>query len=188
MLFSTPIFVFLFLPVSLVGFYLIAPRFGPRAFLGWLGACSIFFYANWRLEYLPVLLGSILVNFFVASQIQKRVAEPDIPLGGRRAAWWFLMAGLMFNLGLLGIFKYLGFFTEVVNQVAGTNFTVHNYLLPLAISFFTFQQITYLVDSRRGIVAGHGFLKYLVFVTFFPQLIAGPIVHHSEMMPQFASR
>ncbi|MFD0858674.1 MBOAT family O-acyltransferase [Roseovarius aquimarinus] len=175
MLFSSAQFVFAFLPGSLLGYFALARLAGARAALGWLVLCSFFFYGYWRLDYLPLLIGSILVNYAVASGIQ-----------ARRAPFGLLIFGIAANLGLLGYFKYFGFFVETLNTVAGTGMEVPRILLPLAISFFTFQQITYLVDSYRGQAARGSLLTYAVFVTFFPQLIAGPIVHHKEMMPQFA--
>ena len=99
-----------------------------------------------------------------------------------------MVLGIAFNLGLLGWFKYSAFFVDNINAVAGTSFSLGTIILPLAISFFTFQQIAYLIDVYRGLVVETGLLRYCLFVTFFPQLIAGPIVHHSEMLPQFARR
>ncbi|MCY4333678.1 MAG: hypothetical protein OXC60_03285 [Litoreibacter sp.] len=101
-----------------------------------------------------------------------------------RARLWTIF-GVVTNLGLLVYFKYSNFFLENLNQILGTEFATRSILLPLAIPFFTLQQITYLVDSYRGLAKRGPALNYLVFVTFFPQLIAGPIVHHKEMMPQF---
>jgi D-alanyl-lipoteichoic acid acyltransferase DltB (MBOAT superfamily) len=180
-LFSSPQFVFAFLPLSLLGYFAIARIAGARASLGWLTLCSLFFYGYWRLEYLPILIGSIGVNYAIAAGIQRRAST-----GARRAAFALLIAGITANLGVLGYFKYFGFFIETLNSLGATDLAAPNLLLPLAISFFTFQQITYLVDSYKGLAARGSLLNYTVFVTFFPQLIAGPIVHHKEMMPQFA--
>ena len=99
-----------------------------------------------------------------------------------------MVVGVTCNLALLGYFKYTNFFIENFNFVANSNVEPLNLILPLAISFFTFQQIAYLVDCYKGKVKEYDFLNYTVFVTFFPQLIAGPIVHHKEMMPQFANK
>jgi len=96
-----------------------------------------------------------------------------------------LIFGIAINLILLGYFKYANFFVNNLNAISGSNFHLENILLPLAISFFTFQQIAYLVDAYRGETNEYHFLHYALFVTFFPQLIAGPIVHHKEMLPQF---
>jgi len=99
-----------------------------------------------------------------------------------------LVFGIIVNLGLLGYYKYADFFIWNVNQIAGTKFPALELILPLAISFFTFQQIAYLVDSSKGLTKEYDFLSYCLFVSFFPQLIAGPIVHHGEMMPQFSRK
>ena len=182
MLFSSTVFVFAFLPVSLLGFFLVFRVLGRRAAMGWIALCSVFFYGYWRLDYLPLLLGSVAFNFFVSRRIQTLVSQAA---GPNPAAFAWTFFGVSANLGLLGYFKYFGFFVETVNDLTGQDFPTLSLVLPLAISFFTFQQITYLVDSYRGVAKTATALNYMVFVTFFPQLIAGPIVHHKEMMPQF---
>ncbi|MBI9081838.1 MAG: MBOAT family protein [Pseudodesulfovibrio sp.] len=143
-----------------------------------LACASFFFYGYWNVLYVPLLAGSILVNFGIARQLAASDRQKNF---GR--IW--LVFGVIFNIGLLCYFKYMDFLIESINYVSGSSIPVMHIVLPLAISFFTFQQIAYLVDSRRGIVKSSHFWDYLVFVTFFPQLIAGPIVHHVEMMPQF---
>jgi D-alanyl-lipoteichoic acid acyltransferase DltB (MBOAT superfamily) len=143
-----------------------------------LACASFFFYGYWNVMYVPLLVGSILVNFGVARQLAASDRQKNY---GR--TW--LVFGVIFNIGLLCYFKYMDFLIESINYVSGSSISVMHIVLPLAISFFTFQQIAYLVDSRRGVVSSSHFWDYLVFVTFFPQLIAGPIVHHVEMMPQF---
>lgn len=185
MLFSSAQFVFAFLPLALVGYFAIARVLGAKASLWWLVACSLFFYGYWKPEYLPLLIGSVAVNFLIALNIQARVARAGPAV---HSAFVLLIFGIALNLGLLGYFKYLAFFVTTFNSVAGRDVEVPNLLLPLAISFFTFQQITYLVDSYKGTATRGSALNYIVFVTFFPQLIAGPIVHHKEMMPQFMRR
>jgi len=175
-LFNSYIFIFLFLPVTLAGFFLIGKRQHHRVAIAWLVACSLFFYGWWNPAYLGLILVSILFNYAIG-----------VVLGGqgphRKAS---LVAGVVLNLGLLGYFKYANFFVDTVNEVTGTDFHLSVIVLPLAISFFTFQQIAYLVDAWRGETREYNFLHYCLFVTFFPQLIAGPIVHHREMLPQFA--
>ncbi len=180
MLFNSYAFVFAFLPLSLFGFYWLGRHWGLRAALGWLVGCSLFFYGWWNPAYLALLTGSIAANFFLGGAIARRE--------GRPAGKALLVAGIAANLGLIGYYKYAGFLVFNLNLVAGTGFDAGQILLPLAISFFTFQQITYLVDSYAGKVRETDWLRYVLFVTFFPQLIAGPIVHHAEMMPQFARR
>lgn len=181
MLFGSVAFVFAFLPITLIGFYVLATRSARTPAMLWLLACSVFFYGYWRLDYLPILLGSVLINYPIARLIQNSTPNSAIGRG-------YLILGLVFNLGLLGYFKYLDFAIETVNAISGSSWSTLGLMLPLAISFFTFQQVTYLVDSYRGKVTTGTLLNYAVFVTFFPQLIAGPIVHHKEMMPQFAGR
>lgn len=187
MLFSSVTFVGIFLPISLLGYYLLSHFMTAKARLLWLVACSLFFYSYWLIDYLPILIGSIAVNFIFSRLLQSATKETGNNLPAR-ASFAILIAGISLNLALLGYFKYYDFAIENFNQVAGTNLQQLNLLLPLAISFFTFQQIAYLVDSYKGIVQKNSILHYTLFVSFFPQLIAGPIVHHSEMMPQFMSR
>jgi alginate O-acetyltransferase complex protein AlgI len=185
LLFSSIPFVFIFLPLGLVGYFLCARFLAPSGKLVWLALCSVGFYAFWRADYLPILVGSIAVNFAIASAIQIQVEHNE---NRRKLAYFLLLLGIFFNLGLLGYFKYFDFFIETTNAIFGSQITTFNLILPLAISFFTFQQIAYLVDSYRGAAVRGSFLNYFVFVTFFPQLIAGPIVHHKEMMPQFVRK
>ncbi|WP_323007063.1 MBOAT family protein [Pseudorhodobacter sp.] len=185
MLFSSIPFVFVFLPISLIGFFAISTIAGPKARLWWLAACSLLFYGYWRIDYLPILVGSVAVNHVLARIVQSLIAQNTMR---KRRAFMALLAGITLNLVLLGYFKYTDFSIETFNAVTGFSVPTLNLVLPLAISFFTFQQITYLVDSYKGYIKRSDFLDYLVFVTFFPQLIAGPIVHHKEMMPQFQAR
>ena len=142
---------------------------------------SLFFYSWWNIIYLPLILGSVLFNYIIGVSLSKRSDHTQI----RKKQ--LLAFGIIFNIFLLGYFKYADFFIHNVNYISNTNFPTLGLVLPLAISFFTFQQITYLVDSYKKETKEHDFLNYAVFVTFFPQLIAGPIVHHKEMMPQFAN-
>jgi alginate O-acetyltransferase complex protein AlgI len=177
MLFNSYVFL-AFLVVTLAGYQLLSKR---HLAIGkaWLVAASLFFYGWWKLSYLALLLGSVCGNFLIAALIAGARREGR-PVG------MLLAVGVAANLGLIGYFKYAGFFLETANMLAGAGLPVPEIILPLAISFFTFQQIAYLVDASRGEVETGNFLDYLLFVTFFPQLIAGPIVHHKEMLPQFA--
>ena len=163
MLFNSYEFIFLFLPLTLFGFWLFS-RLGHAAVVTWLVACSLFFYALWNPAYLSLLVGSVLVNYFLGGLISERQSR------------LLLALGVAFNLGLIGYFKYLGLLTGTIFASASEPFGIGAVILPLAISFFTFQQIAYLVDSYHRKTIGHGFLEYALFVTFFPQLIAGPIV------------
>ncbi|MFT4802828.1 MAG: alginate O-acetyltransferase complex protein AlgI [Psychroserpens sp.] len=176
MLFNSYIFLFIFLPVSLLGFYLLGKKSRELAIL-WLVASSLFFYAWWSTHLLSLLIGSILVNYFIG---QLLVME------GARRSYTILVIGVVLNLSLLGYFKYANFFIDNINQVFSTSLFLDLIVLPLAISFFTFQQITYLIDTYKKDTIKHNFIHYCLFVTFFPQLIAGPIVHHKEMLSQFA--
>ena len=183
MLFNSYVFIFAFLPVTFFIYYFLNYKrmtIGANAFL----ACaSLFFYSWWNIAYLPLMLSSIIFNFFVG----RRVAEKDKISFGFLTAKGVLTISVIANLGLLGYFKYSDFFIKNVNSFFSRDFELLNLLLPLAISFFTFQQIAYLVDSYKKGIKEYNFINYTLFVTFFPQLIAGPIVHHKEMMPQFAT-
>jgi D-alanyl-lipoteichoic acid acyltransferase DltB (MBOAT superfamily) len=180
MLFNSFEYIFAFLPISfLLYFYLNSKRLTDAA-NGFLVSASLFFYAWWNPDYLPLILLSMLFNYVIGNSLARgsRAGSPS--------RLWLLWFGIVANIALLGYYKYSDFFIASVNQVLGSSYALPNLLLPLAISFFTFQQIAYLVDSYRRETHEYDFLKYALFVTFFPQLIAGPIVHHKEMMPQFA--
>ncbi len=179
MLFNSFEFLFLFLPLTLVGFFL-SSRIGRETGILWLVAASLFFYGWWNPVYLWLIVGSTLGNYLIGARIGAALADSH-----RRQARFWLVLGVSANLALLGWFKYAHFFLDTINQFSGSEFTLPAIVLPLAISFFTFQQIAYLVDTWRGIQPEHRLSHYLLFVTFFPQLIAGPIVHHKEMLPQF---
>lgn len=178
MLFNSFAFIFCFLPVVWAVFTLIIRRGNVRASFGWLVLASLFFYGWWNPVYLLLLTALMLVNYFAARLIV--AAGP----GTRKSRWW-LTLGVGLNLGALCYFKYADFLIGTVNDVAGAQFPLLHVVLPLAISFFTFQKIAFLVDCYRGIAREDSLLNYLLFVGFFPQLIAGPIVHHQEIMPQF---
>ena len=176
MLFSSLEFVFGFVPITLALFYL-ARRFGGRRLaLGWLTAASFFFYGWWNPTYLLLIGGSIGVNYIFGTWLSRR--------GSGR---WLLALGIGANLGLLGYFKYAGFATESLGSVVGGVPRIEGIVLPLAISFFTLQQIAFLVDAYKSRGLEVDPLRYFLFVSFFPQLIAGPIVYHREMFPQFMS-
>jgi len=179
MLFSSNVFIFFFLPATLIGYQLLA-RFGRVAVFGWLSLASLFFYGYWNPKYLFLLLGSILLNFAASRAIALAASD--------RAKSTWLMGAVFANLALLGWFKYLfpllGFFH-------GVGWLARDYghvILPLGISFFTFTQIAYLIDLKQEMAESQDLLSYVLFVTFFPHLIAGPIIHHSEMMPQFTAQ
>lgn len=180
MLFSSVVFIFMFLPVTLLGFHLTS-KIGQRMEFVWLAAASLFFYGYWDAKYLSVLIGSILLNFWFSRLIAGAGDNESV-----RRLWVF--AGVGANLLLLVWYKYffptLGFLQSIGLQSPGWV----QIALPLGISFFTFTQIAYLIDLSQGAAERQSFLSYTLFVTFFPHLIAGPIIHHSEMMPQFEAR
>ena len=178
MIFSSFEFIFLFLPLTFcLYFYLNKKRLTTLA-TGSLAFASLFFYSWWNIIYLPLILFSVVINYAFSLLITKSTLYKKT----------LLVFGLLFNILLLGYFKYSDFFLQNINFVFDTNYSLLRLTLPLAVSFFTFQQIAFLVDSFKGYVVKHTFLNYIVFVTFFPQLIAGPIVHHKEMMPQFTKK
>jgi len=182
MIFNSPEFLLVFLPCCFfIYFYLLHKRFiiGAKAFLVF---SSIFFYGWWEISYLPLILSSMLFNYVMGCALNEKIKRIQFPKKS------LLIFGITANLGLLGYFKYSDFLINNFNLVFNDNIPRLHLLLPLAISFFTFQQIAYLVDSYRGGTSEYDFLNYALFVTFFPQLIAGPIVHHAEMMPQFSSK
>ncbi len=180
MLFSSPIFLFAFLPVVLAALFSIA-RKGLTWQKTFLLAASLFFYGWWEFGYVFLLLLSIAANYLIATRILSNGPNPE------RARRW-LVAGLALNLALIGYYKYFNFFVDNINALFGDVVPHFSIILPIGISFFTFQQIAFLVDAYKGKVEHTNPLDYGLFVTFFPQLIAGPIVHHSDVMPQFARR
>ena len=179
MLFNSYEFLFLFFPLVLAGHFLLGPQRAMAA-ARFLGAASLFFYGWWSLSALPLLLASIGFNYLAGLWIT--------PLAGRseRVRLWRLRGALAVNLGLLAVFKYADFFIGNVNAAAGTAWPLPHLLLPIGISFYTFTQIAFLVDAWAGKVRERSFSHYLLFVTYFPHLIAGPVLHHAQMMPQFA--
>ena len=176
MLFNSHIFIFLFLPLTFVVFRLFGRFGGVRAGAAVLIVASLVFYGYWNPPYLALLVGSIVANYFIGRWI---IGAPE------RKRTWITVLGVALDLALIGYFKYAGFLVSGVDALIGANWTVGRIVLPLGISFFTFQQIAYLVDCRRGEVSTGGFGEYALFVCFFPQLIAGPIVHHREVLVQF---
>ncbi|MEA3455966.1 MAG: MBOAT family protein [Campylobacterota bacterium] len=181
MLFNSYVFIFAFLPVTFfVYFYLNRLRL-TEASKAFLVLSSLFFYSWWNIAYLPIILASLLFNYVIGISLAKEKEHRKV------SKKTLLTIGIIANIALLGYFKYADFLITNINVLAQSEIGLLNLALPLAISFFTFQQIAYLVDSYNGETKEYDFLNYANFVTFFPQLIAGPIVHHGEMMPQFAS-
>jgi alginate O-acetyltransferase complex protein AlgI len=175
MLFNSYLFLLLFLPLSFLICFVSARLGGRTPYIWSLFGASLIFYGWWHPPYVLLLLFSIVVNYTLARLLDH----------GESRNKRVLVIGLTFNLGLLAYFKYAGFFAENILQIFNASADVSSILLPIGISFFTFQQIAYLIDVYRGIKTRYSFSEYGLFVSFFPQLIAGPIVHHREMMPQF---
>ena len=180
MLFNSFEFIFLFLPATLAGFFLLGRTSRVWA-LGWLVVASLLFYAWWRPLNVLIIAPSILVNFVLARLLLRLRSDP----GRARTARLVLALGIVFNIAFLGYFKYVNFFSTVMNDVAGTHFFLTQVVLPLGISFITFQKIAFLIDVHARRIESFTLGDYCLFVLFFPQLIAGPIVHYREMMPQF---
>jgi alginate O-acetyltransferase complex protein AlgI len=184
MLFNSYEFIFAFLPITFfIYFYLNYKRL-TIASKGFLVFSSLFFYSWWNIAYLPLILISMLFNYLIGNSLNKEI-ETNKKSFSKKS---ILIFGIVSNIALLGYFKYADFFIENFNLISSSNVNLLHLVLPLAISFFTFQQVAYLVDSYRGETKEYDFLNYALFVTFFPQLIAGPIVHHKEMMPQFDNK
>ena len=175
MLFNSYEFIFVFLPITFfIFFYLNEKRLivASKAFLVF---ASLFFYAWWNVIYLPLILISMIFNYTIGKNLTDSKNKK-----------FLLTFGIVVNILLLAYFKYSDFFIQNINLITHSHIHLLHLALPLAISFFTFQQISYLVDSYKNETKEYNFLNYALFVTFFPQLIAGPIVHHKEMMPQFS--
>ena len=176
MLFNSYVFIFAFLPAVLAGFHIIGTRINAKSAMAWLVLCSLFFYGWWNPIYLFLMLASVLVNYSLGLKLANNPSK------------LLLAFGITLNLLVLAYFKYANFFVDSINATLQTSIHLEKIILPLAISFFTFQQIAYLVDTYRKKTNQHSFLDYCLFVTFFPQLIAGPIVHHKDMLPQFRNK
>lgn len=178
MLFHSYSYFLIFLPIVIIIYFYLANRFVRRISIFWLIICSFAFYAWWNVAYLFLLLISIIVNYCISIVLihPNRMYKQSI-----------LLFAIIFNLLLLGYYKYTNFFIDNTNLLINSHIPFINILLPLGISFFTFTQIAFLVDCYRHPVKDHKFINYFLFVSFFPHLLAGPIIHHAEIMPQFSS-
>jgi alginate O-acetyltransferase complex protein AlgI len=179
MLFNSWPFLLGFFPVVLIGFHLLSrsDRLLPSL---WLVSASLFFYGWWNAKFVGLLLGSVVFNYVCGFFISR-----DVQYRRKLLALIFAIAT---NLCLLAYYKYAGFFEQVVRDMGGLALDFGTNFLPLGISFFTFTQIAFLVDAYQGKAREFNFVHYALFVTYFPHLIAGPILHHSQMMPQFAEQ
>lgn len=176
MLFNSYIFVLLFLPLTLIGYYVLNHFKKYRLASVYLLLMSLWFYAYFNVKYLPIILASIVINF-----IFYKIFKSSCNKGIKQI---ILAIAIILNIGVLFYFKYYDFFFENINAVFGTNVAMKHLILPLGISFFTFQQLSFVIDSYKGEVPEYDFINYALFVTYFPQLIAGPIVTHDELVPQ----
>lgn len=174
MLFNSYEFIFIFLPVTLLGYYLSAKFIKNQAAKLFLIFASVCFYSYWDINNLPVLLASICVNYLFGRWLTVNRSKQ------------VLAAGIVFNLLFLAYYKYTDFIIENLNYLFDAGFAMQNIVLPLGISFFTFTQTAYLVDVYRGETKAYSKSDYLLFVTIFPHLIAGPILYHRDMIPQFS--
>jgi alginate O-acetyltransferase complex protein AlgI len=180
MLFNSAEFLFCFAPVAVLGFYLLG-RFSRVSAIRWLIVVSLVFYGWWRPLNVLIIGPSIIVNFALARTLLRLNQNEH----SRRVSGAVLLLGILFNVAFLGVFKYTDFAIGTINDVFGTNLIFTHIILPLGISFITFQKIAFLVDIQAGRIKSFTLQDYCTFVLFFPQLIAGPIVHYREMMPQF---
>ncbi len=176
MLFNSHFFIFVFLPLSVAGYFVLNRFTRPRYAQYFLLVMNLWFYAANDLRSVPVLLASIVLNYLIGTSI---LSSPY-----RRTKTALLVCGVLCNVLALGIFKYLNFFLQNVSLVLGQSYDPIQLLLPLGISFFTFQQISYLVDARRGDAPSYSLSEYALFASFFPYVTSGPIAFHSEILPQ----
>ncbi len=180
MLFNSFQFIVAFLPICLVVYYVLQKHDCQAESTLFLVAASLFFFGYWNVSYVLLLTVSIIANYLLAAVIRKKARQTP-------RKWW-LAVGVAFNLTLLGYYKYTNFLVDTLNDLSRFDIQIQTIVLPIGISFFTFQQVAYLVDEYAGRGGERNFFRYALFVSFFPQLIAGPIVHHREMMPQFARK
>jgi alginate O-acetyltransferase complex protein AlgI len=180
--FNSFAFIFWFLPIIMIGFFTIG-RYSPKMASLWVILCSFFFYGYWNPKYITLLFASILINYILGCLIG-RFKENN----NKALAYIFFLSALIIDLSILGYYKYAHFFLSQINTLSGTHFSFENIILPLGISFFTFTQIAFIVDVFQSKTKEYNLLHYVLFVTYFPHLIAGPILHHKEMLPQFLKR
>ena len=180
MLFNSYIFIFLFLPICIVGYFLLNKTGKYQLGHVFLLGMSLWFYGYFNVSYLLIIITSVIANYLFYRWMKKKQKG----VGKTLACKPIMIMAVAVNLGIIFYFKYMDFFIENVNAIAKTDWPLMHIMLPLGISFFTFQQISFIVDTYRGEVPEYDFLTYACYVTFFPQLIAGPIVTHDELIPQ----
>ncbi|MCR5278311.1 MAG: MBOAT family protein [Lachnospiraceae bacterium] len=179
MLFNSYLFIFLFFPVCMAGFFGLNHFRKFQAARVFLFAMSMWFYGYFNPSYILIILSSILINYLAYRYINAHKESPS-----KKVA---MILAVTANLLILGFYKYMDFFIENINTVFKTDYPLLHIMLPLGISFFTFQQISFVVDAYRNEVPDYDFISYACFVSYFPQLIAGPIVSHKELVPQLMS-
>lgn len=182
MVFSSLPFIFIFLPITLIVFYFLAKHIHHYAGISWLIVASLIFYGYWNVNYVPLILVSIFFNYFSARAITAASIKTE------RTRKILLVIAVAGDLSLLGFYKYTDFFISNINSAMHFHLSLPNIILPLGISFYTFTQISYLVDSYRSRNSERNLLKYGLFVSIFPHLIAGPIIHHHDIIPQFKNK
>lgn len=181
MLFTSALFAFVYLPIVFTGFFALG-RYSQRYAASWLFLASVVFYGYWMPKFTFLLIGSICFNFWVGSRISSLMTTEN---GREENARRWLIAGIAVNLALLGYFKYANFFLDNLMLVSSEHWDYEHIILPIGISFFTFTQIAFLADTFQKGIREYAFIHYGLFVTYFPHLIAGPVLHHAQMMPQF---
>ncbi|MGZ8239736.1 MAG: MBOAT family protein, partial [Methylobacter sp.] len=172
MLFNSPEFIYFFLPFSIAAWWGLQRINRGQDAQRLVIICSVYFYGWWDTRYVPLLIGNTLINFYLGQKLSQTRSKA------------LLMAGLVYNIGLLGYFKYVDFFHDNWNALAGSQRPLLHRMLPLGISFFTFQVIAYLVDCYKGRVGDFNLRRFAFSISFFPHFIAGPILHYSDVMPQ----
>ncbi len=192
MLFNSTIFILGFLPLTLLGFWGLSKFRLTQGVMIWLLISSLFFYSYWNIfspagqgktiEYIVLIILSVVINYSIGTEISKSKQSSN-------RAKLFLILGTILNLSVIVYYKYANFFLDSINSLFSTNYQLNNLILPLGISFYTFTQIAYLVDAYRGEVKNENYNlpTYGLFILFFPQLIAGPILRHDELIPQLRS-
>lgn len=179
MLFNSIEFLFIFLPIVFIVYFALNKIKLVELAKGWLVFASLAFYSYWKIDYLPLIISSMIFNYSIGATLTRKI---NLKINRKVV----LLIGIVGNVALLSYYKYFDFLVNNINYVLHTGYDTLKIALPLGISFFTFTQIAYLVDAYKQEVREYDFLNYALFVTYFPHLIAGPILHHSEMMPQFA--
>lgn len=188
MLFNSYEFIFFFLPITFYIYFLLNKKGLYSYSRIFLVFSSLFFYSWWNVIYLPLILSSIFFNYIIGTTLSKSHEKNKTGLNKNFTKKSILIFGVFCNLLLLAYFKYTDFFLENFNGIFGSNIPLQHIILPLGISFFTFTQIAFLVDAYKNEVKEYDLVRYMLFVTYFPHLLAGPILHHKEMMPQFKDK